>query len=576
MARSIRINHYLASNDIVNNTTYEKQIYKKNLAWHPPPAPLLIEDKITEFEKALKHLQRKYKEKSKNIKLSNLNSLQLKALQLLHQNQNIIIKPTDKNLGPATMDALDYAKQTLQEHLLTKTYRQLSETEVKHRMTELKDTLKKLISTHSQSLSNAELTYFQRSLQNHNRLPIFYGLPKVHKNPTTLRPVVSTSGSLLAIFSTWLDYKMKELLPLVQSYTKNSASTLEEIKKLHIPGNALLFSADATSMYTNIDTPTGISAVKDFINNNRAYIPNNFPVDLFLQTLQLVMQNNIFTFANTYWLQLTGTAMGTPVACAYATITFGQFENSVLLSDFKQHLLFYKRYIDDIIGIWIPPSNNDPEPWNRFKTKLNDWGNLRWKVEEPSKRTVFLDLELQLQNSTITTKTYQKDMNLYLYIPPSSAHPPSCLKGLIVGELRRYWTQNNPTDYQIILQKFIERLMERGHTLEGLTPILYQAALSIDAPSITTATNKKADESTLFIHRVFHPNGLQRTDIRKLYKQILEPVLTYNKMIVAMSRPTNLRDVLTKAAFMLPTGVDITSLIDAINQTQAQAAQHTI
>jgi hypothetical protein len=167
-------------------------------------------------------------------------------------------------------------------------------------------------------------------------------------------------------------------------------------------------------------------------------------------------------------------------------------------------------------------------------------------------------------------------MNLYLYIPPSSAHPPSCLKGLIVGELRRYWTQNNPTDYQIILQKFIERLMERGHTLEGLTPILYQAALSIDAPSITTTTNKKADESTLFIHRVFHPNGLQRTDIRKLYKQILEPVLTYNKMIVAMSRPTNLRDVLTKAAFMLPTGVDITSLIDAINQTQAQAAQHTI
>jgi hypothetical protein len=78
---------------------------------------------------------------------------------------------------------------------------------------------------------------------------------------------------------------MKELLPLVQSYTKNSASTIEELKTLHIPENALLFSADATSMYTNIDTSTGIAAISDFIHSNRANISTNFPIDLFLQIL---------------------------------------------------------------------------------------------------------------------------------------------------------------------------------------------------------------------------------------------------------------------------------------------------
>jgi hypothetical protein len=62
---------------------------------------------------------------------------------------------------------------------------------------------------------------------------------------------------------------MKELLPLVQSYVKNSFNTIEELKSMHIPENALLFSADAISMYTNIDTPTGISAVTDFIKSNR-------------------------------------------------------------------------------------------------------------------------------------------------------------------------------------------------------------------------------------------------------------------------------------------------------------------
>jgi hypothetical protein len=216
-------------------------------------------------------------------------------------------------------------------------------------------------------------------------------------------------------------------------------------------------------MYTNIDTPTGITAIRDFIQTNKNQISDNFPVNLFLEILELVMYNNIFTFSDTYWLQLTGTAMGTPVACAYATVTFGQFENSVILRDFKQHLLYYKRYIDDIIRVWLPPENNDITPWNSFKEKLNSWGQLKWKIQEPSKRTIFLDLELQIQNSYISTKTFQKDMILYLYIPPMSAHLPSCFKGLITGEVRRYWLQNNSDDYQTILQIHQTSRRKRPH-----------------------------------------------------------------------------------------------------------------
>jgi hypothetical protein len=334
LARSIRTKYYLAKNTTGNSLEYEKQIYKKNLNWNPPPAPLIIEDKITEFEKAIKSFQNKLSDKYNSLKSPNLNPLQQKILLQLCQNHNIIIKPTDKNLGPAAMDTTKYIKQALQEHLLTNTYKQLSEMEAKNRMVHLKEILKNLIATHSKSLSKPELTYFQRSLQSFHRLPIFYGLPKVHKNPVTLRPVVSTSGSLLANFSTWLDYKMKELLPLVHSYVKNSFNTITELKNLQIPKNALLFSADATSMYTNIDTTTGISAVKDFILTNKDKISSDFPTNLFLYILNLIVENNIFAFANTYWWQLTGTAMGTPVACAYATVTFGQFKNSVILNNF--------------------------------------------------------------------------------------------------------------------------------------------------------------------------------------------------------------------------------------------------
>ncbi len=203
------------------------------------------------------------------------------------------------------------------------------------------------------------------------------------------------------------------------------------------------------------------------------------------------MKNNIFSFQDTYWQQLSGTAMGTPVACAYATVTYGHYKNSEILPTFSSNLLYYRRYIDDVFGIWIPSSTgNNLETWEAFKKKLNNWRALEWVIEEPSKKTNFLDLTLQISNSKIITKNYLKDMNVYL---------PSCLKGLITVELCRYWTQNNIKDFQEILSRFIQRLTERGHNLENLEnliPLLRQAAVIFD--SSASLTNRQThDDQTL-------------------------------------------------------------------------------
>ncbi len=145
-------------------------------------------------------------------------------------------------------------------------------------------------------------------------------------------------------------------------------------------------------MYSNIDTDTGIAAIQDFRHTNKNILPKDFPTNIFLQILELAIRNNIFSFADTYWLQLSRTAMGTPVACNYATVTYGYFKNTEILPSFHSNLLYYKRYIDDIFGIWLPPS----------------------------KQTNFLDLHLQLHNGRITTLTYVPKR------PKSiSLHPPS-------------------------------------------------------------------------------------------------------------------------------------------------------
>jgi hypothetical protein len=148
-----------------------------------------------------------------------------------------------------------------------------------------------------------------------------------------------------------------------------------------------------------------------------------------------------------------------------------------------------------------------------------------------------------------------------------SAHPHSCLKGLIAGEMKRYWIQNNATDFKTLLVKFLDCLRERDHTIPALTPILQNTAMLLDSKLSNNPTSSTANERTLYIHKEHHPNGLKRSNIRRLYNEILEPHLSFNRMTVAMSWPINLRDILTSAKLRLPENIDIQELIDSLRQS---------
>jgi hypothetical protein len=128
---------------------------------------------------------------------------------------------------------------------------------------------------------------------------------------------------------------------------------------------------------------------------------------------------------------------------------------------------------------------------------------------------------------------------------PTRATCPSCFKGLNTGELKRYWLQNSPETFQEILTKFIDRRVQRGQNLSSLSPILLQAAANLDRKHIIPAA---PPSDTLYLHWPFHPNGLTRQDVRRLYDNTLRPTLDYDNMQIATSRPKNLNDILTGSA----------------------------
>jgi hypothetical protein len=136
------------------------------------------------------------------------------------------------------------------------------------------------------------------------------------------------------------------------------------------------------------------------------------------------------------------------------------------------------------------------------------------------------------------------------------------LKGLITGEIRHYWLQNSPTDFQDLVTKFIERLHARGHTIKDLLPLLNQAAATLDNYAIKSQKPDSQSQNTLYIHWTHHPKGITCSEIRQNYKQSLEPHSIHDRMIVAISRPKNLRDILTRTVLTLPDNKSIQSYIN--------------
>jgi len=80
-----------------------------------------------------------------------------------------------------------------------------------------------------------------------------------------------------------------------------------------------------------------------------------------------------------------------------------------------------------------------------------------------------------------------------------------------------------------------------------------------------SVTNTHGD--TLFIHWTFHPNGLQRRDIRDIYNATLKQDLEYDKMTVAIARPRNLWELLSSTPLITPPDINVQDTIAKLQST---------
>ena len=319
-----------------------------------------------------------------------------------------------------------------------------------------------------------------------------------------------------------------------------------------LPEKAKLGTIDANSMYTNIDSKHAIKVIANWFETFSSELPLNFPSNLIIKVLNVVMHNNIFQFGDTWWKQKIGTAMGTSCACIYSTIYYAYHERTLLLEKYKNNIIYYKRFIDDIFLIWKPTIN---QTWKNFYNDL-PFGKLTWATPSFGDTAIFLDLEINIKNRKLETKTYQKPLNLYLYLPPQSSHPPSTLKSLIYGNLRRFWIQcSKLTDYIDLAKKFFLNLLARGNDRKKITELFKECARSLDhnppttirTKSRTQYINKKKtlfNKQTMIYHTTYHPQNIPRKYIQRAYQDTCKDLPCTSNLIICYHRPKNIRDVL--------------------------------
>ena len=99
-----------------------------------------------------------------------------------------------------------------------------------------------------------------------------------------------------------------------------------------------------------------------------------------------------------------------------------------------------------------------------------------WEIKELSTSVNFLDLTLKIVHSSVKIKNVTKAMNLYLYIPQTSAHPLGMIKGVIFSLVKNFKHQNlEKTDYIKMVTLLFRRLIARGWSFDYLLTIFIDA-----------------------------------------------------------------------------------------------------
>lgn len=472
----------------------------------------------------------------------NLSLSERNALKDLSNRKDIVIKPADKGGAIVILNTTDYLQEGYRQLNDTKFYSSLSNDPTKQHAEIIHEQLVRL------ERQGEITTNTLRALTAKHAVPgRFYMLPKIHKENNPGRPIISGSGTVTEPISSFIDNLIKNIPPTFPSYLRDTNHFLREISKLEVPEDSFLVTMDVSALYTNIPHMDGIESLVKMYNMHRS---EDLPDGSVLATLsRLVLELNGFEFDGNFFLQTTGTAMGTRMAPNYANIFMGNLE-SKFLSDCALRPMFYKRYIDDIFIIW--PHKEEAllgfiEAFNSVHPSISFTHNY-------SKTDInFLDVSVTIEGTKLVTQLYRKPTDRQKYLHFDSCHPRPCKTSIPYGQAHRFKRVcSNNDDFNASANQLREILREQRYP-ERIVDDAINKAQALDRDELLSErcsqpeTGRQANLVLTFSNTSPNVNHILKKHFNILEQsERLKNIITTAPRVV-YRRSRNLRDTIVRS-----------------------------
>lgn len=492
LARAVRVKWQFRKSDR-RNQEFIPKFHVPNPFWEPQTASAAIELGLIEAMKEIDNQVGQALSRVATTAPKHRNMNWTRVQDFLTSNQ-LLVKLTDKNLGIAVFPKEWYVEENMKMLQDTRTYKKVESLDAGELLGKLMDKLLKWQLPQNMERFIRETTTTQ--------VPVFHTIPKVHKEPWALRPIVPSHSWVTSRLSEVIDHLCRPLLdhmPWVVGSTKEVIQQLEEIRT--DGDDVWLCTGDVVAFYTNIDAKQCAKVVHGAWKhyNSQSKIHGRF----IAQMIRFVMENNFFSFQDEWYQQVEGLAMGTASAPVLANLYAGYLERQANIP-FQKGVLKYMRYIDDVLMVFQGTEKELTDFLAEYKLgplSVN-WAYSKAKIE-------FLDIEIMrmrdLFGTHIVTRLFKKPMNKHLYIPWSSAHPSHVKKAFVKAELIRFAIVSSKVEYFADARRqFYGNLRRRGYPIVALDNWFRQVSYE-QRPLYLSRKKQVQQEAPLMLSGQYNP-----------------------------------------------------------------------
>ena len=359
----------------------------------------------------------------------NIRKSVLQALKGLASNKDLVISKPDKGNGVVIMDRTDYVNKVMdilgdpnkfKESPTVDLYKPTLKLENEVSFL-LKELMKKGVIDPKQ---------YKAAYPSGSRPCLMYGLPKVHKPGTPIRPILSAAGSAVHGLA---QIMVPILAPITtnEHTVSNSLVFAEEMAKFDKEG--LTFASyDVASLFTNIPLEETVDIISKA--NKDEKLTRDLDPQILRKIIQTTTQNCFFRFDGKLFSQTDGVAMGSPLGPTLANIFMADFETKHLGNCPEGcRPVLYKRYVDDILLAFKRPEDIGAF-WDYYN---NLHPNIKFSIEEENGGIInFLDISIKKEGGT---STFRKNTFTGLLTKYNSFLHHQYKSGLISCLLYRSW-----------------------------------------------------------------------------------------------------------------------------------------